>query len=118
MSDAINKRKYMLFAKQAKGATIQEIHVAREDRGTNVILKYNGKAPRFGRHVTGEWVIDAKGKEPAKVDEEVRAFLEKARKDFFVRREGGLGGEGFGSKQEEEASKAKPIEAGENTAQS
>ena len=38
MSDAINKRKYMLFAKQAKGATIQEIHVAREDRGTNVIL--------------------------------------------------------------------------------
>src|SRR2546423_13740956 len=111
MSDAVNKRKYMLFMKQAKGATISEIHVAREDRGTNVLLKYNGKAPRIGRTVTGEWTIDAKGKEPAKVDEEIRAFLERARKDFFVRREAGLAGEGYKSVQEDEGAKAKPLEA-------
>jgi hypothetical protein len=113
MSDAINKRKWMLFVKQAKGATIQDIHVAREDRGTNVVLKYNGKAPRYGRQVSGEWVVDSKEKEPAKVDEEVRAFLEKARKDFFVRREGTLAGEAWKSKQDDEAAKAKPLEAKE-----
>jgi hypothetical protein len=111
MSDAVNKKKYMLFVKQAKGATVSEIHVGREDRGTNVILKYNGKAPRYGRMMTGEWVIDGKGKEPAKIDEEVRVFLERARKDFFVRREAGLGGDAFKSKQEDEASQAKPLEA-------
>ena len=109
MSDAVNKRKWMLFVKQAKGATISEIHVAREDRGTTVLLKYNGKAPRYGRVTTGEWSIDAKDKEPAKVDEEIRAFLERARKDFFVRREGSLAGEAYRSKQDEEADKAKPL---------
>ena len=113
MSDAINKRKWMLFVKQAKGATISEIHVSREEKGGNVVLKYNGKAPRYGRVVTGEWLIDAKGKEAPKVDEEVRAFLEKARKDFFVRREGGLAGEAFKSQQDDEADKAKPLEAKE-----
>ena len=111
MSDAVNKKKYLLFLKQAKGATISEIHVGREDRGTNVVLKYNAKAPRYGRMLTGEWIVDAKGKEPAKVDEEVRAFLERARKDFFVRREAGLAGEAFKSKQEEEGAQAKPLEA-------
>ena len=115
MSDAVNKRKWMLFVKQAKGATISEIHVAREDHGTNVFLKYNGKAPRYGRVVTGEWIVDAKDKEPAKVDDEIRAFLERARKDFFVRREGGLGGEAWKSKQDEEAEKAKPLEAKEGS---
>ena len=114
MSDAVNKRKWLLFVKQAKGATISEIHVAREDRGTNVLLKYNGKAPRYGRVVTGEWVIDAKGKEDPKVAEEVTAFLDRARKDFFVRREGGLTGDAFKSKQEEEGDKAKPLEAKES----
>jgi hypothetical protein len=114
MSDAVNKKKWLLFVKQAKGATISEIHVAREDRGTNVLLKYNGKAPRYGRTVTGDWVIDAKGKEEPKVNEEIAAFLEKARKDFFVRREAGLGGDAFKSKQDEEAGKAKPLEAKES----
>jgi hypothetical protein len=114
MSDAVNKRKWLLFVKQAKGATISEIHVAREDRGTNVLLKYNGKAPRYGRTVTGEWAIDAKGKDGPKVDEEITAFLERARKDFFVRREAGLAGEAFKSKQEEEGGKAKPLEVKEN----
>jgi hypothetical protein len=113
MSDAVNKRKWMLFVKQAKGATISEIHVVREDRGTNVYLKYNAKAPRFGRTVTGEWVIDSKGVEAPKVDDEIRAFLERARKDFFVRRGSGLAGEAFKSKQEEEGDKAKPLEAKE-----
>ena len=113
MSDAVNKRKWMLFVKQAKGATIQEIHVAREDRGTNILLKYNGKAPRVGRTTTGEWLIDAKGKEPAKVDEEIPGSLERARKDFVVRREAGLGGDAFKSKQEDEGSKAKPLESSE-----
>lgn len=118
MSDAMNKKKWMLFAKQAKGANIQEIHVVREDRGTTVILKYNAKAPRYGRVVTGEWTIDTKGVEPAKVEEGVRTFLEKARKDFFVRREGSLGGDAFKGKQDDEASKAKPLEASEKPATS
>jgi hypothetical protein len=121
MSDAMNKKKWLLFAKQAKGADIQEIHVAREDRGTSVILKYNAKAPRYGRVVTGEWHIetkdqDAKDKDPAKVDEEVRAFLDKARRDFFVKREGGLAGDAFKGKQDDEASKAKPLAPSEKPA--
>jgi hypothetical protein len=110
MSEAVNKKKYMLFLKQAKGATISEIHVGREDRGTTTTLKYNGKAPRFGRVVSGEWVIDTKGVEPAKVDEEIRKFLERARKDFFVRREAGLAGDAYKSKQEDEGAQAKPLE--------
>jgi hypothetical protein len=118
MSEAVNKRKYMLFVKQAKGATVSEVHVSREDRGTNVVLKYNGTAPRYGKRMTGDWLIDAKGKEPAKVDEEIRAFLERVRKDFFVRREAGLAGEAYKSKQDEEAAKAKPLEQSEKPASS
>ena len=116
MSDAMNKKKWMLFLKQAKGADTQDMHVGREDRGGTVVLKYNGKAPRYGRVVTGEWVIDGKDKEAPKVDEEIRAFLEKARKDFFVRREGALAGEAYKGKQDDEASKAKPLEGAEKPA--
>ena len=40
-------------------------------------------------------------------------FLERARKSFFVRREAGLGGDAFKSQQDDEAEKAKPLEAPE-----
>ena len=107
MANPVNSRKWMLFVKQAKGSNVTEIHVAREDRAGHAVLKYNGKA-RNGRIMTGEWVMD-KEAEAAAVDAEIRDFLERARKNFFVRREGGLGGDSWKSKQEEEAEKAKPL---------
>ena len=105
----VNKRKWMLFEKQARGADVTEIHVAREDGAGAVVLKYNGTSRRFGRKVTSEWVIDSKGKDPTALEQEVRAFLERARKSFFVRREGGLAGDAFRSQQEDEGEKAKPL---------
>jgi hypothetical protein len=112
MASQINSKKWMLFVKQAKGSNVTDMHVAREDRAGHVVLKYNGKA-RNGRIMTGEWVIDSKvdqkDRPAAEVEAEVREFLEKARKNFFVRREGGLTGDAFKSKQEEEAEKAKPL---------
>lgn len=109
MSEAINKKKWMLFLKQAKGADVTEIHVGREDRAAAVVLRYNGKSRRFGRAVTAEWLIDSKDKEPAKVEAEVREFLERARKSFFVKREGSLAGEAYKSAQDDEAQKAKQL---------
>ena len=106
--ETMNKVKYQTFAKQAKGADITEIHVDREERGTHVVLTYNGKSRKGGRMVTGEWVIDRTERDEAAVAAAVREFLERARKDFFVRREAGLAGDAFASKQDE-GLKAKPI---------
>lgn len=107
--EQMNKVKYQQFVKQAKGSDITEIHVDRESRGTVVVVKYNGKNRKGGRIVQAEWLIDRSEKDEAKVDAEIRAFLDRARKDFFVRREPGLQGESFTSKQEEEGLRAKPI---------
>ena len=107
MSDAINKKKWMLFVKQAKGLDIAEIRIGREDRGGKAHLKYNAKAPRFGRMVVGEWLVELEGKDAAGVEGEIKAFLDKARKEFFVKREAGLTGEGYRAAQELEGEKAK-----------
>jgi hypothetical protein len=109
MSEAMNKVKWNTFAKQAKGSDITEIHVDREDKGPQVVIKYNGKNRKGGRIVTGEWVIEKGEKDEAAIGAVIKEFLERARKDFFVRREGKLQGDAFGSKQEEEGLKAKPI---------
>jgi hypothetical protein len=107
-NESLNKVKWNTFVKQAKGSDITEIHVGREERGPLVVLKYNGKNRKGGR-VTGEWAIDREGKDDAALAAAIKDLLERARKDFFVRREGGLQGDAFGSKQEEEGFKAKPI---------
>ncbi len=104
----INGKNWTLFVKQAKGLAIDTVHVTREDRAGQAVLKYNGRA-RNGRIVSAEWKVDAKDKEPAKVDAEVREFLEKARKSFFVKREGSLAGETWKSAQDDEAAKAKTL---------
>jgi hypothetical protein len=112
---ALNKVKWQQFVKQAKGLNITDVHIKREDRGGNALLKYNARA-RNGRIITGEWAIEAKGKEASAVDGEIRTFLELARKDFFVKREGDLAGEGWKSAQDDEAAKTKPLAAGEGSA--
>src|SRR5215467_1020498 len=103
---ALNKAKWIQFVKQAKGLNIQDMHVKREDRGAKAVLKYNGRA-RNGRIIQGEWAIESKDKEASAVDGEIKTFLELARKEFFVKREGNLGGEAFKSVQDDEAAKTK-----------
>lgn len=109
MSEAMNKMKWNTFVKQAKGSDITEIHVGREDRGAVVHIKYNGKNRKGGRLVSGEWLIEKGEKDEAAIGAIIKEFLDRARKDFFVRREGGLQGDAFGSKQEDDGLKAKPI---------
>src|SRR5579871_3100727 len=107
MSETMNKVKWQQFVKQAKGLNIAEAHVKREDRGpTTVVLKYNGRA-RNGRIVSGEWVVESKDKDEAFVTSAIKEFLDRARKEFFVKRESGLEGNAYASTQEDEAKKAK-----------
>jgi hypothetical protein len=112
MASPINGKNWTLFVKQAKGLGIDAVHVTREDRGAIVLLKYNGKA-RNGRIVSGEWKVETKNgdaaKEPAAIDGEIREFLEKARKSFFVKREGSLAGEVYKGKQDDEAAKKQQL---------
>ncbi|MBI3725800.1 hypothetical protein HY251_17880 [bacterium] len=109
MSEAMNKVKWQQFVKQARGLNVTEAHVKREDRSpTQVVLKYNGRA-RNGRIIAGEWTIETKDKEEPYVTSAIKEFLERARKDFFVKRESGLEGEAFKSVQEEEAKKTQQL---------
>lgn len=105
---ALNRMKWFQFVKQAKGLNITDMHVKREDRGSHAFLKYNGRA-RNGRIIQGEWNVE--GDDAAAVDASVKAFLELARKEFFVKREGSLAGEGFKSAQDDAAAAAKPLVA-------
>lgn len=103
---ALNKVKWIQFVKQAKGLNITDMHVSRE----KAQLRYNGRA-RNGRIIQGQWALE--GKDAAAQDGEIKTFLELARKEFFVKREGGLSGEAFKSAQDDAAAKAKQIVAEE-----
>ncbi len=113
----MNKVKWQTFVRQAKGADITEIHVDREERAAAVLVKYNGKNRKGGRVVTGEWVVEKAGKDAVAVAAAIHAFLDRARKDFFVKREPGLSGDSFASKQEEEGGKARTIVGDTETAE-
>ena len=111
MSDPLNNMKYTQFVRQAKGLGIDDLHVSRGAKKDKVVLKYHGIAKNKTR-INGEWAIPRK--DEAEVATGIKAFLERARKDFFVRRGEGLSGDAF--KDEKQDTEVKPIIASEQPA--
>jgi hypothetical protein len=103
MSDPLNNMKYTQFVRQARGLGIDDLHVSRGEKKDKVVLKYHGIA-RNKTRINGEWSIP-------RADEAagIKTFLERARKDFFVRRGEGLTGDAF--KDEKQDTEVKPIVA-------
>jgi len=112
MSDPLNNMKYTQFVRQAKGLGIDDLHVSRGEKKDKVILKYHGIAKNKTR-LNGEWAIPRK--DEAAVATGIKTFLERARKDFFVRRGEGLTGDAF--KDEKQDTDVKPIVATEQPAE-
>ena len=108
---AVNKVRYQQFVRRARGANIGEIRVNRVDKKSAVYLKYNGKPPKGRGRLTGEWTVSRDEKSDEQIEEEIKAFLSRARKDFFVRRGDGLGGTAYAdAAQEAEAVPQKAAE--------
>lgn len=97
----VNKTRYKNFLQQARGAKIFEIHVNREDKQSAVVLKLNGRAPRGGKRVTGEWTIPKADKDETALTEAVKAFLDQARQSFLVHRGEGLEDEVYADPEQE-----------------
>lgn len=107
MSTPLNKMRFQQFVKQAKGVRLAEIHVNREDTPKDVVLKYNGRAPKGRTRLTGKWMILKGNRDEAAIDADVKAFLDEARKTFYVHRGEGLEDESFADTAME--AKGKPI---------
>lgn len=107
----LNKVRFQQFLRQAKGLQLQEIHVNRVDKRKHVVLQYNGRTPKAKQRLTAEWQIVRGERDEQAIAEDVKAFLEEARKHFFVHRGQGLEGEVYADPTME--AKAKPIVATE-----
>lgn len=95
MSTQLSKMRFQQFMKQAKGIRLAEIHVNRVDKRKNVVLQYNGRAPKGRTRITGEWLIAKGERDEAAINADIRAFLDEARKTFYVHRGEGLEDETF-----------------------
>lgn len=105
---SVSKVRYQQFVNQARGQNVLEVHVNRQDRKNEVVIHYNGKAPKKkGSRLTGQWRITRGEKDAAAIDGEIKAFLEMARKHFFVHRGEGLEDQKFADAKQE--AEAKPI---------
>ncbi|MGE0713486.1 MAG: hypothetical protein AB7N76_36420 [Planctomycetota bacterium] len=103
----VNKNRFQLFLRQAKGSKLFELHVNREDRRSEVVLRYNGTAPKQRNRLTGEWRIEKGEKDEAALQAEVKEFLALARAHFLVHRGEGLGDEVYADPTQE--AEVKPI---------
>lgn len=83
MNEALNRKKYLTFSKQCKGAGVTAIDVVREDAGGQVRLKYRARDARSGKIFNGEWIAP---KKDGTAEAAERAFFELAEKEFAVRR--------------------------------
>ncbi len=107
---AINNVKFQQFLKQARGVQVLELHVSRQDRRKDVLLRYNGKGTgKQGKALVGEWTIARGEKDEAALEAEVQKFLELARKHFVVKRGEGLTDERYADAAQE--TKVAPIVA-------
>jgi hypothetical protein len=107
MSSPLNKSKFQQFVRQAKGAQVFEIHVNRADKGKNAVLHYNGRASKGKNRLTAQWTIPRADRDEADVTKDIQAFLELARKTFYVHRGEGLEDEAYADEAME--AKGKPI---------
>lgn len=92
---ALNKVRYQQFLKQARGVDASELQVRRVDKRGAVVLQYTARARKGGQRLNGEWSIERGERSDEDVRNDIKAFLDQARKDFFVKRGEGLGDEGF-----------------------
>ena len=81
MSDALNKKNFLVFANQCKGASVTAIDVTRTNNGKELRLKYRGRDPRTGKVFNGEWVVPI-----ATAGAGEKTFFELAEKEFAVTR--------------------------------
>ncbi|MCW8140170.1 MAG: hypothetical protein KIT58_14820 [Planctomycetota bacterium] len=93
MSDQMNRLKYTQFVRQAKGNDVTEVQVTRQDRRDKVVLQYVGTARKSRQRFNGEWAVPRADRTDEQVKDDIRKFLDQARKDFFVRRGEGLQGD-------------------------
>ncbi len=107
MSNPLSKSKFSQFVRQAKGAQVFEIHVNRTNKGKTAVLHYNGRAPKGKTRLTGQWTISRDGRDEEDVVKDVKAFLELARKTFYVHRGEGLEDDSYADEKME--AKGKPI---------
>lgn len=91
--EAMNKVNYMRFAQRARGNSVTQVTVNREDRSGQVLFRYNAKALRSKKLLAGEWVVSKKDREAAEVKKREDEFLERLRKDFHVKKASGFGGQ-------------------------
>jgi hypothetical protein len=110
---ALNKAKFQQFVKQARGQRLTELHVLRVNKKGNAVLQYNGRAPKVKSRSTGEWTIVRADRSDDEVNADIKAFLELARKHFFVTRGEGLEDDVFADEAMEK--KATPIVASESS---
>lgn len=89
----MNRLKYTQFVRQARGNDITDVQVSRADRRDKVVLKYLGTAKKSKQRLVGEWAVPRAERTDEQVNDDIRKFLEQARKDFFVRRGEGLQGD-------------------------
>lgn len=108
MSSALNKTRFQQFLKQAKGQRLTELHVRRANKKGNAVLQYNASAKKKGKsRNTGEWTVTRGERSEDEINADIKAFLELARKHFFVTRGEGLEDECFADEAMEK--KATPI---------
>lgn len=84
--EALNRKKFLTFAQQCKGAGVTEVHVDRKDSGGAVRLLYNAREPRSGRLYNGEWTVERRDRSPEDVEAKVKEFFDLVAKDFAVTR--------------------------------
>jgi hypothetical protein len=109
MSSALNKSRFQQFVKQARGQRLTELHVRRVNKKGNAVLQYNGRAPKVKARSTGEWTIVRADRSDEEINADIKAFLELARKHFFITRGEGLEDDAFADEVMEK--KATPIVA-------
>ncbi len=84
--EALNRKKFLTFAQQCKGAGVTEVHVDRKEAGGAVRLLYNAREPRSGKLHHGEWAVERRDRSAEEVEAKVKEFLDLAARDFAVTR--------------------------------
>lgn len=84
MSDALNKKHFLTFSNQCKGALVTAIDVTRSEKQDEVRLTYRARARKTGAVFQGEWAVK-KGADGAAAAAE-KAFFDLAEKSFVVTR--------------------------------
>lgn len=109
--EALNRVKYKRFADQCRGAQISHVTVERQENAKQVLFRFNGRAPRGGKRLNGQWIISKKDREEGAVKDLEKAFMERIRKDFAIFKGGGFKKVDAMAEASAEAAESKDAEA-------